>query len=382
MNCLICNIFWPSATPVNRFPGRRRECPPSPPISAMSQRFRLIGLSLAVLGGTAAANGRVEAQSRFTDADLPALRLLIDAKAERARLQNAQFEAQNTASLSTLKRWSAMAAQWERERTDPLTWLRSALPQLRVPPFATYDPQCSFDRSTTLMGMVGKPPIAVFSLGEGSTLMEAVRRGDKAAEDAEVNRLSRSPGGLLSGLMPQLLGQSPQEQEALRAVTAFYRGESGLDVQAGPSSTQGLLLVQSSEASGDSLAIVVVTRAQFFSDFLSECEGTLPAGLVLVATMRAREVDVEAPYREAERAAKRMGKAPDALMSMMYTTCRDAQPDDYQWLLKSVREETGRAREEALHRQANVQWYRRHEADLAPRMRAISAAAGGDDPCG
>lgn len=348
----------------------------------MFPHFRLIVLSLAVLGGTAAATGRLEAQSRFTDADLPALRLLIDAKAERARRQHAQWEAENTASLPTLKRWAAMAAQWERERTDPLTWLRSALPQLRVPPFATYDPQCSFDRSTVLMGAVGKPPIAVFSLGDGSKLMEAVGRGDRAAEDAEVERLSRSPGGLLAGVMPLVFGQSPQEQESLRAATAFYRGVSGLDVQTEPADAQVLLLVQSTAASGDSLAIVVVTRTQFFSDFLSECEGTLPAGLVLVATMRAREVDIEAPYREAERAVKRMGKDPNALMSMMYTTCRDAQPDDYQWLLKSVREETGRARDEALHRQANVQWYRRHEADLAPRMRAISAAAGGDDPCG
>ncbi len=322
------------------------------------------------------------AQSRLTDGDLPALRMLIDATADRRKRDTEQFDAQNAATMAGLSRWPAIAEQWKRSQTDPLVWYRSVMPSLTIPATVTYDRECSFDRSVSLMGMVGRPPVLVFSLGEGSALMEATRRGDKAAEEAEVERLGRSPGGLLSALMPQIYGQSPADQAALRAVASFYRGAQGVEVTENPSAADALLLVQSSAASGDSLAIVVVTRTQFFSDFLSECTETLPAGLVMVATMRPRVIDTEAAERETKRAVRRMGKEPDALMSLIFATCNDAQPDGYPWLQQSLREETGAALQDARARDANVQWYRRHEAELGPRMRSISAAAGGDGPCG
>lgn len=334
-------------------------------------------LLLVLLLGLPVATAR--AQHRFTDSDLPALRRLIDATVEGNRLSHAKFKGEQAAGSAGLEQRSAMAKQWEADRTDPLTWYRSIMPQLKVPPTVTYDRVCSRERSVILMGMVGRPPVAVFSLGEGTELMEKVRKGDQSGLDAGIASALSKPGGM-ANMMSQVLGKTPAMEAALAKVEAFYRGSPGLEVARDTAGVE--LAVQSTRASGDSLLIVVIPRTAFFADFLPNCEETLPAGLVMVVTIKPREVDVDAPFRAAEREVKRTGKDAGALMGSVYDACRDAQPDGYEWLQRALKEPRAEQNAELQARKANVAWYRRHEAELGPRMRAISAAFEGDDPCG
>jgi hypothetical protein len=312
------------------------------------------------------------AERRLTDADIA--RYLPRLKAEAAAFTKSVSETReaSAAIASKMAEQEKLYDDIASGKTDVLTWLRAHTNQALVPAGAVYSAECS--RAITMEGV---PVTAIFGFNRESPYRDLLRRaaaGDQAAADEFFTRRGEEETGKRSAA-------AQATQDFVAGILSFYYDHGFVDAEV----LDRPVIVNFLVAPDSSVSVTVWEQNAYSGllprNIIPECSA-LPTGPIIEIEFKGASAGEGAGLpaggeSASGAAAEKQDPDYEAVKEALFLAYTDAEnpsaieveiPPDAPPEVKAKMAEIAAMFEV---RKANMTLYKRHEAELAPILKAF-----------